>query len=393
MTLSHAAFGILIGLGVVVSLAWCLIHGVGAIALARVPILPPEAAAAPLPSLSIVIAACNEVETLEPGLRSLLAQDYPDLEIVVVDDRSTDGTGEIVDRMTATDPRARAVHVKELPPGWLGKVNALRCGYTATRGDYVLFSDADVHFAPGALKAALALAALERLDHLTLLPGFRGTSLMHRALMQEFVAGYVRRTRGSAGLTGAKASFGFGAFNLVRREAFAATEGFEWFRMEVLDDLALGELMKRNGGRCGFAVAPQALQILWYPSLGEAIRGFGKNAFGGLAAYRTGRLFGMAFGTLLLGIAPFFLLFQGGRRWLWSLPALAVMALLSEAAVARKRFGVPLLPGLLTAAAHVLMAFAMVRSALICRRQGGIVWRGTLYPLAELRAGRRVSFP
>ena len=100
------------------------------------------------PALSVVVPARDEARTIEPALASLLAQDYPGLEVVLVDDRSTDGTSAIIDRLAASNPQIAAVHVRELPAGWLGKVHALQRGFERARGDFVLFTDADIHFAP-----------------------------------------------------------------------------------------------------------------------------------------------------------------------------------------------------------------------------------------------------
>ena len=117
-----------------------------------------------------MIPACNEADTLGAALGTLLAQDYPALEILLVNDRSTDGTGDIVDRLAASDPRITALHVRELPQGWLGKVHALHVASERARGDWLLFTDADVHFAPGALRRAVAVARVHQLDHLTCVP-------------------------------------------------------------------------------------------------------------------------------------------------------------------------------------------------------------------------------
>ncbi len=276
---------VLVGIGGLFAIGWCVLHTIGAFALARVPCLSlsSQRTSERFPSLSVVIAACNEAATLEAAIQSLVAQDYSDLEIVIVDDRSTDGTGDLVERIVACSERVKAIHITDLPAGWLGKVNALRCGMEIARGKYILFTDADVHFSPGTLKSAMNLVITENLDHLTLFPRLLGRSLLHRALMQAFFVGYVRRTKGACDLVHPKTSFGYGAFNLVRRDAFERTQGFEWFRMEILDDLALGTLMKRSGMRSGFAVAFDALSIVWYPGLRATIRGFGKNIVGGLA--------------------------------------------------------------------------------------------------------------
>lgn len=383
------------GLGGLAALGWCALHTMGTLALSRVPrlSLSKESQSEQLPSLSVVVAACNEVETIEAALRSLLGQDYPDFEVVIVDDRSTDGTGDLVERIARSNERVTAIHVTELPSGWLGKVNALRRGMEVASGHYVLFTDADVHFSPDSLRAAMLLAVAEELDHLTLLPHLQGSSLLHGALMQAFFVGYVRRTAGRPGLVTRKTPFGYGAFNLVRRKAFERTDGFEWFRMEVLDDLALGALMVKSGMRSGFAVAPDALRILWYPGLSAALRGFEKNMFGGLAGYRLGRLLGFAIGSVFLGVGPLLVFFQTGAPYLWLLPGVAFLCLFAEAVAARVRFGMPLTPSLMAPVTHILAAYAMIRGGLACTRRGGILWRGTLYPIDELRAGRRVSFP
>jgi glycosyltransferase involved in cell wall biosynthesis len=385
-------FPVLGGVGALAALAWCALHGLGAYALARVPRLPPAPPedAAP-PSLSVIVPACDEADTLEPALRSLLAQDYPGLEIVLVDDRSTDGTGAVVDLLAAADPRVKAVHVRELPPGWLGKVNALRRGAELATGRYLLFTDADVHFAPGALHRALAFAVAHRLEHLTLIPRLRCTSLLQGALMNAFFAGYVRRTLGRA-LGEAPTPFGFGAFNLVDRAAFEATEGFAWLRMDVLDDIALGALMQGAGRRAGLATATDALEVLWYPTARDAVRGFGKNMFGGLAGYRPGVAAAMVLASLWLGVGPALAAFGTGVWYAGALAA-ALGALGVESWVLHRRFTLPLGASLLAPLTHLLGAWAMTRSAWVCWRAGGVRWRGTFYPLAELRAGRRVSFP
>ena len=129
---------ILTGLGVLAALAWIGLHGIGAITLARVARLPALAPGSrSRPTLSVVLAACNEQDSIERSVCSLLEQAYSGLEVVLVDDRSTDGTGEIADRLAAGDPRVRVVHVTDLPAGWLGKVHALQRGTDAATGEFL----------------------------------------------------------------------------------------------------------------------------------------------------------------------------------------------------------------------------------------------------------------
>lgn len=390
----HALPWIFGSIALLASLFWCGMRLLGAVSLARVSHLAlsplPDL---PLPRLSIVIAARDEADTLEPALRSLLAQDYPGLELVLVDDRSADGTGALMDKLAAADPRLTVVHVTELPAGWLGKVNALRRGYERSRGEYVLFTDADIHYAPGALRAALALAAAEKLDHLALLPRLACRGFIHRAFMQAATLSLIRLTGGKRGLTASKRPLGIGAFNLVQRAAFDATEGFEWFRLEVADDMALGLLMGHAGLRSGFAYAEGAVEVLIYASVADTVKGVEKNFYGALGCYDPVRVAVMVALMPLIAVGPFLAFAPGLPPWLWLFAAAAFLSLIAEAWMGRRRFGFRFLPGLAAPAVDLISAYALARSAWLCERQGGIRWRGTLYPLADLRAARRVSLP
>src|SRR5258708_11324477 len=122
-----------------------------------------------LPSLSVVVPALNEEATIEPAMRSLLALDYPGLEVVAVDDRSTDATGVILDRLAAQNPHLRVRHVESLPPGWLGKNHALYAGSKIVSGEWILFTDADVHFTAAALRISVACPVGDKLEHIVIL--------------------------------------------------------------------------------------------------------------------------------------------------------------------------------------------------------------------------------
>src|SRR5262249_32333062 len=138
------------------------------------------------PSLAVLLAARNEAGVVVPAVRSLLSQDYPGLEVVAVNDRSTDETGGLLDYLARGDGRLRVVHVQELPPGWLGKTHALQAGAESVTADWLLFTDADVVFAPGTLKKALALAVGERLDHLVVGPDVLTETLGERTFLATF---------------------------------------------------------------------------------------------------------------------------------------------------------------------------------------------------------------
>ena len=136
----------------------------------RLTAIPPDPPPGGWPALTVVVPARDEARGVEASVRSLLAQDYPELRVVAVDDRSTDGTGAILDRVGSDEPRLRVVHVGELPPGWLGKNHACASGADAASDGWLLFTDGDVIFAPGALRRAVAYAGRHGLGHLVALP-------------------------------------------------------------------------------------------------------------------------------------------------------------------------------------------------------------------------------
>lgn len=181
---------ILIGLYAAASLAWWLVAawamwrmGSSMVYLARVE--PPEPPR--WPRLSIIVPGCNEGDRMEAAARTLLAQDYPNLQIVLVDDRSGDQTGRIVDRLASEDPRVVAIHVTELPDGWLGKVHALNTGLAVCSGRFVLLTDADVHFEAGTLRKAVALCVSEGLDHLAAMPDLWAGTRVCDAVVNSFL--------------------------------------------------------------------------------------------------------------------------------------------------------------------------------------------------------------
>jgi Glycosyl transferase family 2 len=351
---------------------------------------PPEPAS--WPRLSVIVAACDEGETIGPALRTLLASDYPDFEVVVVDDRSKDATGSILDAAAASDSRLRAVHVTELPDGWLGKVHAMHRGIAAADGAFLLFTDADVHFEPGAMRRAVAHAVAHGIDHVVVAPELLARGIVQDALSAAFVTSFLVGTRAvEVDRPGSKVYVGVGAFNLVRREAFDRTPGLTWLRLEVLDDVGLGLMMRRAGAKTSFAIGLGDVTIVWYETLRAMAGGLDKNMFGAVCRYSLFRLAAFLAGAALFLPAPLLALAVGPRPWM---PLAGVSALglaLIDAAILAVRTRRSILPFVLAPAGGVLFAGLVVRSAWRCMRRGGIVWRGTFYPLDALRAGQRVK--
>lgn len=379
---------------------WVVVYAYLMWTLKQLPRLHQQVASLPSPavwpSLSIIIPACNEAEHIEVALNSLLVQDYPNLEIIVIDDRSTDATGQIIDRLAAHDARVKPVHITALPEGWLGKVHALHQGVQQARGDWLLFTDADIHFAAGTLQRAMSYVQQAQADHLALLP---------RVLLSSFWLGVAVRSFGLLFLFTTRAAqvhradnnyyIGVGAFNLVRREVFERTPGFEWLRLEPGDDAALGMMVKQAGGRTRFALADEDLTVRWYPNLRAMFKGLEKNLFGPGAHYQWWRVLIQVCAAWALVAAPGIGLILGLYWGIWPVLLAASCAIGMHLA-----FSVLFAdegPGdsiylLLFPLGLLLINAMMLRAAYRCLRNQGIDWRGTHYPLPQLRAGQRIKF-
>lgn len=343
--------------------------------------------AGPLPRVSIVIPARNEERNVEEALRSVLALDYDDLEIDVADDRSTDRTGEILDRMAAANPRLRVVHIRELPPGWLGKNHALELGGRKATGDYLLFTDADVVLEPTALRRAVAAMEAEGLDHLAVSPEIERTSVLFEMFIgvfslffSLFVKPWKVRDPKSPN------HVGIGAFNLVRASAWRAVGGHQRIAMRPDDDLKLGKLLKTSGFRQEMMFGRGMLRVEWYASVRELIQGLMKNAFPAVD-YRIPVVLSSTITQLTILIWPFLAVFltAGITRWLnlASVTVLLALCWLNAPLAGARRWhgiGFPL--------ATLLFLYILWRSTLTILWHGGIDWRGTHYPLAELKANR-----
>ena len=337
--------------------------------------------------LSVVIPARNEEQNLEKPLHSVLQQDYPALEIVLVDDRSTDGTGEIMEQMAAEHENARVVHVESLPEGWIGKNHAAYVGAHDANADWVLFTDADIRFRPGTLRGAVAYAEENHLDHLTLIPDMELEGYWLQGVAALFYVVFLLY-RGShrANLPGYKMGAGIGAFNLIRNSAYQKIGTYAALAHRPDDDLALGNRVKELGLSQRMLLGHRLLSVGWYDSLGALVRGFEKNTFADLG-YNIPRA--TTYSTLLVIVAawPFVGMFSGGIRSLLYLGAAAsqVGAFLIANHYLGRRI-LLLAPGY---PVYVLiLAYAIIRSTLLTVLRGGIYWRDTFYPLSVLRGNK-----
>jgi len=341
----------------------------------------------PAPLVSLVVAARNEERNVEAAARSLLAQRYPSLEIIAVEDRSTDRTGAILDALAAVEPRLKVVHLTKLPPGWLGKNHALSVGATAARGEWLLFADADVIMAPDSISRAVAYAERRGLDHVTILPD----TLMPGILLKAFVVvgiiifGIALRPW-KARDPRSRHFVGVGAFNLVRASAYARAGGHEPIRLRPDDDIKLGKILKRSGARQDALSGRGMVSVEWYRTLGETIDGLMKNSFAVVQYNPPMMLLGVVF-YVVLGLAPLAALVLGTGPLQWLGAAAVGWQLLVHAWVAREAH-LPLRAVLLYPVIYLIFAWIVLRAMVLNLRQGGIYWRDTFYPLSELRKNR-----
>jgi len=339
------------------------------------------------PKVSLIAPARNEERHIEAAVRSLVTIDYPGLEITIVNDRSTDRTGEILGRLAAEFPQLNMVTLTELPAGWLGKNHALQLGADRSRGEWLLFTDADIVFEPSALRRAITYALTHQLDHLAATPRTEMPGWFLQSFIVTFVVYFslfvrlwaVRNPRSTAHV-------GIGAFNLVRAEVYRAVEGHRRIPLRPDDDLKLGKIIKLAGYRQDLVNAEEFLLVRWYASLGEMIRGLEKNTFSAMEYSTWFSLFSGGM-SLVNNVWPFVAiwLLAGPARWV---NVAIVLVLLWIAWSTGRTLKAPWASALVFPLAVLLLVYIQWRTMVLNLYHGGIHWRDTFYPLAELRANR-----
>jgi glycosyltransferase involved in cell wall biosynthesis len=352
------------------------------------------------PRVSIIVPARNEEETIEQALRTLLALDYDNYEVIAVNDRSTDRTSEIMERLSQNPnfsqnqgevghPQSRelhAIHHTELPPGWLGKTHAMWTAANEASGEWLLFTDADVMFKPDSLRRALAYAEAEPADHVVLFPRMimkrPGEYMMIAFFQTMFMFGH-RPWKVADPST--DDHMGVGAFNLVRRRVYDAVGTYEALRMEVLDDMKLGKVVKKAGFAQRNVFGGDLISIRWGRGAFGIVNNLTKNFFAVLS-FQWWRTLLSAFGLAFINWGPFLGLWLA-HGWARLPFAVALGSLLLIYIGMSWRSSVPPYYFLLHPVSTALFIYTLLRSMFLTLTNDGIVWRGTKYPLEELRKG------
>jgi cellulose synthase/poly-beta-1,6-N-acetylglucosamine synthase-like glycosyltransferase len=339
------------------------------------------------PALSVILAARDEERSVVESLPSMVAQDYSGMiEVLAVNDRSTDRTGEILEELATKHPdRLRVLDVESLPDGWLGKTHALYAGAAQARGEWLLFTDADVIFTPSCTDKAVRYATTNGLDHLTLPPEIVCRSVLLRSFVAAFTLVFEMTQRPwRVGDPQAQEHVGVGAFNLIRKDAYEWSGTHRAIRMRPDDDMKLAKLLKRHGFRQGVACGVGLISVEWHQTLPDAVRGLSKSMFSGLD-YRIGATVAGVLMLLLTSVLPVFGLFS--RKTTGTLCRLNILSTFLVYAYRARLFGddTPWWYAVLHPLGICVFIYAMLRSASTTLAGGGIEWRGTRYPLKDLK--------
>jgi cellulose synthase/poly-beta-1,6-N-acetylglucosamine synthase-like glycosyltransferase len=332
---------------------------------------------------SVVIAARDEEARIEATIRHLFAQRGVEIEIIAVDDRSTDRTGEILRGLANEDARLQVKRVDVLPEGWLGKCHACHVGVSAATGDWILFTDADCWLKPDIMARALCVAERDAADHVALSPGTviesfgaRAWHLLFLTSLASWFSG-VNRDR-------PRSFIGIGAFNFMRAAAYQQCGGYEALRLTVVDDVKLGLLLRRSGNRTRAFLGADDVECHWGATIGSMVKIMEKNYFAALdyrlSVVLVGSIFMLlVFTILVLGLmsgtamglatafSPFLYILPAGvlaRRLDWSWPSAVCLPFMFP-----------------------VFLYALLNSAFVALSKGGIRWRDTFYSLETLRAG------
>jgi cellulose synthase/poly-beta-1,6-N-acetylglucosamine synthase-like glycosyltransferase len=336
--------------------------------------------------ISLIFAARDEEEKLPGALETLMKIDYPNLEIIAVDDRSEDGTAKILDDFAARHERLKVIHISNLPADWLGKPHALQNGYEAAGGAWLLFTDADVRFRADTLRRSITLANELRLEHLTLFGDVEMSGFWETILLTYFAMAFNLATQPHrVSNPNSRAYVGVGAFQMVKRKAYERAGTHRRLAMEVVDDLKLGKIVKQSGFRSGVAIAQDAVSVRWHAGARKLVRGVEKNFFAG-AQYNLVLVGVQVLSLLWFNVLPVLgLVF--GHGWVRGLAAVSVLVPLCFHIGVDVVMRVSPLYCMTYPLGAVMFAYMLLRSTVITLRQRGIIWRGTFYSLDRLKRG------
>jgi len=346
-------------------------------------------------SVSVLVAARNESGNIDRCLESLLRQDYEDLEIIAIDDRSEDDTGAIIDRMAEdSGGRLRGLHVDEVPTGWLGKPNAMRVGVERARGRWLCFTDADCLFlCPGTISIAVEFAEREGVDLLSILPVLETSSFWERVLQPVCSAVMMIWYRPERVNDPSDANaYANGAFMLFRRECYEAVGGHEAVRDQLNEDMKFARLVKSRGLKLHVVQNRDLYRTRMYDDFVSTFRGWSRIFYGCFG--RVGRVAAAAM-LGLMSVLPYVIFICGlviaiVRGWElsrlgWQVLGLSGVAIVAQMSVIFRFYGLMGLkwPRPMTYPLGACIVLLMLLNAGYKFLGSKVIWRGR-----EIRTGR-----
>ena len=338
------------------------------------------------PLISVCVPARNEAGNVAACLESLARQDYPNYEVLVLDDCSTDQTAEIAEAVAAAQPHLRVLRGHPLPPGWIGKPHACHQLGAAARGEWLLFTDADTVFQPGTLRMALGRALKRQADLLTGLPALRAVGFWERIsvpMLTVIALGVINipimERFKHPGIAAAS-----GAFLFFRRRAYEAIGGHRCVRNQIVEDIGLARAARRGGLRLVMTDTSRHVSCRMYRSLSEVWEGFSKNFAAVFPSWLGLLAIGYTLGCFLM---PWIWFVCGpamgwGPLWATMLPLIQLASTATHRALAERRSGQPDLMGLLmTPLAAVLLSLIGLRSLSRTLLRQPTPWRERNYEL------------
>ena len=338
-----------------------------------------------VPKVSVIVPACNEEATIEPALTSILAMDYADLEVIAVNDRSVDRTGAVLRQIQKQYPGLQIYDIPELPEGWLGKNHALQHGADRARGEYLLFTDADIIMEKSSLARAMNHMLENRLDHMCMFfkniaPG----GLLNALILDAGGLLLLLLKPWKAKDPNSKRYMGVGAFNLVKSTVYKEIDGHKTIAMHPIDDVMLGKMIKQSGFSQDCLLGHNFIQAEWYVTVREFINGLMKNTF----AFYNYNMVNVLFGVLIvviINILPLLAFFftSGITRSLFG--ASLIVRILSFANGFSKT-GINSWYSIWALVTPYVFIYIALKAAITTKINRGIIWRGTYYSLDELKA-------
>ncbi len=337
------------------------------------------------PKVSVIIPARNEEKNIKEALHSILCQDYKNLEIIVINDRSTDNTGDILNKMAESDNKLKLITIDNLPAGWLGKNHSLFKGAAAASGEYLLFTDADVVMHTSTVSKAVSYMVSKNIDHIAVAPKMNISGFFLKITVSIFLlllAIYIRPW--SAKNPKTKFAIGIGAFNLVKKDVYEKIGTYKSLAMRPDDDLSFGKRIKQAGFKQEMIIGKDLISVEWYSSLKEMIIGLEKNIYAGFN-YNLLMVIFASFSLLILFIFPFLgiFIFGGLSKIFYLLSMLIIFLIVSGSG--KILYGWNIAYAFFYPAAVFIFLFIVWDSTIKTIIRGGIKWRDTFYPLKELK--------